>query len=321
MISGRGLGATGGTLDKLESIPGFRTNLTLDEIQETVDRVGCVVTGATADLVPADRKLYALRDVTATVASIPLITASIMSKKLAEGLAALVLDVKFGSGAFMKCKDVAERLAKSMVAVGTRMGVRTTALLTDMNQPNGRLAGNGVEVDEALDVLAGRGPADVRELSVALAAEVLMMTGFAANLDLAYALLDERLATGRAMAKFQEMVAAQGGNLDAPRPRAPSFTVATPQNGFVTSMNVEHLGLAIIEMGGGRKRADDEIDRSVGLEMLVRLGDRVEPGQPLVRLFVRPENREMAARLVENAISIGPQAPPPSPLVAERITT
>ncbi len=320
MISGRGLGATGGTLDKLESIPGFRTDLTQDEIQAVVERIGCVITGATADLVPADRKLYALRDVTATVGSIPLITASIMSKKAAEGLSALVLDVKFGSGAFMKNKDDARRLAESMVGVGARMGIRTTALLTDMNQPNGRLAGNAVEVDESLEVLGGGGPNDVRDLSLALAAEVLIMTDTAADHEQARATLSEHLASGRAMSKFRAMVQAQGGDLDARRVRAPASSVAATQNGFVIAMNAELLGLAIIEMGGGRKRMGEKIDHSVGLEMLVRLGDRVERGQALAHHFALPEQREAAARLVEQAIELGPEPPLPLPLIAERIT-
>ncbi len=181
MLSGRGLGPTGGTLDKLESIPGFRADLSLSEISAVVDRVGCVITGTTAELVPADRKLYALRDVTATVPSIPLIAASIMSKKLAEKLAALVLDVKVGSGAFMKCQADARRLAQTMVAVGAKMGVKTSALLTDMNQPLGRLVGNSVEVDESIAVLSGAGPHDLRELSLALTVEALVMQGAAAT--------------------------------------------------------------------------------------------------------------------------------------------
>ena len=232
MISGRGLGATGGTLDKLESIRGFRTDLSPDEIRATVERVGCVITGATCELVPADRKLYALRDVTATVASIPLITASIMSKKLAENLSALVLDVKFGSGAFMKSKDDARRLAQSMVSVGSRMGGKTTALLTDMNQPNGRLAGNAVEVDESLEVLAGGGPDDLREITLALAGEVLLMKRLAASAEQAQATLSGHLASGRVMSKFREMVHAQGGDLDAPRSRAAKSTIAAAANGF-----------------------------------------------------------------------------------------
>ena len=319
MISGRGLGATGGTLDKLESIPGFRTNLSLDEIRDQVERVGCVITGATAELVPADRKLYALRDVTATVESIPLITASIMSKKLAESLSALVLDVKFGSGAFMKSKDDARRLARSMVAVGRRMGVETTALLTDMNQPNGRMAGNAVEVDESLEVLAGGGPDDLRELTLALATEVLLMKRMATTAVQARATLLGHLSSGRAMNKFREMVDAQGGDLDAPRPRAAKSTVAAAADGFVATINVEQLGWAIIEMGGGRKQVGDPIDHSVGIEMLVRLGDRVERGQPLMNIFAREQSRETAARQIEQAIHIAPEPPPEQPLIAERI--
>jgi pyrimidine-nucleoside phosphorylase len=319
MISGRGLGATGGTLDKLESIRGFRTNLSVDEIREVVERIGCVITGATAELVPADRKLYALRDVTATIASIPLITASIMSKKLAESLSALVLDVKFGSGAFMKSKDDARRLARSMVTVGSRMGVRTTALLTDMNQPNGRLAGNAVEVDESLEVLDGGGPDDLREVTIALASEVLLMKSYAENVEQARATLLGHLTSGRATNKFHEMVSAQGGDLDAPRPRAAKSTVAAAGAGFVAAIAVEQLGWAIIDMGGGRKKVGEAIDHSVGLEMLVRLGDRVERGQPLVHLFSRDESRASAARQVEQAIKIAAAPPSPQPLIAERI--
>ena len=319
MISGRGLGATGGTLDKLESIRGFRTNLSLDEIREVVERVGCVITGATAELVPADRKLYALRDVTATVESIPLITASIMSKKLAESLSALVLDVKFGSGAFMKSKDDARQLAQSMVSVGSRMGMRTTALLTDMNQPNGRLAGNAVEVDESLEVLAGGGPDDLRDVTIALAAEVLLMKRYAENVEQARATLLSHLSSGRAMIKFREMVRAQGGDLDAPRPRAAESTVAAAGTGFVAAIDVEQLGWAIIDMGGGRKKVGQAIDHSVGLEMLVRLGDRVQRSQPLAQLFSRDESRASASRQVEHAITIAAEPPRPQPLVAERI--
>jgi pyrimidine-nucleoside phosphorylase len=320
MISGRGLGATGGTLDKLESIRGFRTDLSPDEIRATVERVGCVITGATSELVPADRKLYALRDVTATVASIPLITASIMSKKLAESLSALVLGVKFGSGAFMKSKDDARRLAHSMVSVGSRMGVKTTALLTDMNQPNGRLAGNAVEVDESLEVLAGGGPDDLREVTIALATEVLLMKRLAQNVEQAQATLSGHLSSGRAMNKCREMIQAQGGDLDAPRPRAAKSTVAAAAGGFVATIDVEQLGWAIIDMGGGRKRVGDAIDHSVGLEMLVRLGDRVERGQPLVKVFARVENREAALTQIRSAIQITKEPGAPTPLIAERIT-
>ena len=320
MISGRGLGATGGTLDKLEAIPGFRTNLSLDEIRAVASSVGCVITGATADLVPADRKLYALRDVTATVESIPLITASIMSKKLAEGLDALVLDVKFGSGAFMKTVDEARRLAQSMVAVGKRMGVKTTALLTDMNQPLGRMAGNGVEVDESVDVLQDTGPADLIELTLELGAELLTAAGtFATH---ASALAEQRalLADGRALAKFREMVEAQGGDLDAPRPRAAEVMVTAARAGYIAAIDTEALGWAVIELGGGRKVLTDKIDPAVGFEILVRLGQRVDAGEPLVRMFAQPgPAAHAAAAVVRKAITVAEESPHEHPLILERI--
>ena len=236
MISGRGLGATGGTLDKLESIPGFRTNLEIGEILCIVDRLGCVITGATPRIVPADRKLYALRDVTGTVGSIPLIVASIMSKKLAEDLTSLVLDVKFGSGAFMRTIDSAEVLAKSMVATGARMGVRTTALLTDMNQPTGRLVGNSVEVDEAMSCLSGSGPPDLQCLSLALAAEILVMENAPGDRQQAETILRSHLDSGRAREKFDEMVAAQGGDPSAPGLAPP--TASSPRNDRATFANL-----------------------------------------------------------------------------------
>jgi pyrimidine-nucleoside phosphorylase len=319
MLSGRGLGSTGGTLDKLESIPGFRANLSLSEIAAVVDRVGCVITGTTAELVPADRKLYALRDVTATVPSIPLIAASIMSKKLAETLAALVLDVKVGSGAFMKNRSDARRLAQTMVRVGVGMGVRNSALLTDMSQPLGRLAGNSVEVDESLAVLSGAGPQDLRELSLALAAEALVLQGSATDSLRARELLVGHLDSGRALAKFAEMIAAQGGDLSAPRPRAPAGPVLANRDGYVVSIDVERLGLAIIEMGGGRKQLDDVVDHSVGLEMLVRLGDRVRPGQPQLNVFAQPNVRQRVQASLEQAIEIGPEPVSVPPLIIERI--
>jgi len=309
MISGRGLGATGGTLDKLEAIPGFRTNLSLDEIQATVASVGCVITGASAEIVPADRKLYALRDVTATVPSIPLITASIMSKKLAESLDALVLDVKFGSGAFMKSLDLARTLARSLVDTGQRMGVKTSALLTDMNQPLGRMAGNLVEVHEAIACLKGEGPADLWELTRALAEE----------LGASREQLDDHISSGRALAKFAEMVAAQGGDLDRLPPLPSGTELVASRGGYIGAIDTEALGLAIIELGGGRKVMTDKIDHSVGLEMLVRLGDRVEAGQPTVRVF---GSREQVARVqpaIERAITIHDEPPVVGPLVVERI--
>jgi pyrimidine-nucleoside phosphorylase len=319
MISGRGLGATGGTLDKLESIPGYRTNLTTEEIQRLTDKIGCVITGATDDLAPADKKLYALRDVTATVASIPLITASIMSKKLAESLDALVLDVKFGSGAFMKTLDQARALARSLVSVGEQMGVPTTALLTDMNQPNGRLSGNAVEVNESLDVLAGGGPPDVRELTLALGAELLMMAGAADSLDRARKQLAARLDDGSALEKFREMVRAQGGNLDAPRPVAPENMVVANRSGYIASIDTEQLGLTIVELGGGRKKVGDVVDHSVGIEMLVRHGDRVVSGQPLLRIFAEPAAAASVGNAVLDAFDVSEEPPVPRPLIVERL--
>lgn len=321
MISGRGLGATGGTLDKLESIPGVRTDLSTDEIRSVVERVGCVITGATATLVPADRRLYALRDVTATVSSIPLITASILSKKLAESLTALVLDVKYGSGAFMKTRDQARLLARSLVETGSRLGLRTTALVTPMNQPNGRMVGGSVEIDESLETLAGAGPADLRELSLELAAEVLVMTSLAADIAAARATLTAHLDSGRALEKFREMVTAQGGDLDAPRRRAPTWTLESREAGYVAAMDAERLGLAVVEMGGGRKHLGEPIDHGVGIEMLVRLGDRVERGQPLMNILAPTAARSRGLRLLETCITLAPVAAAREPLIAERIVS
>jgi pyrimidine-nucleoside phosphorylase len=320
MISGRGLGATGGTLDKLEAIPGFRTDLSIREIEETVARVGCVITGASAEIAPADRKLYALRDVTATVPSIPLITASIMSKKLAESLDRLVLDVKFGSGAFMKSLGLARKLARSLVDTGQRMGVRTTALLTDMNQPLGRLAGNLVEVHEAIACLKGEGPGDLWELTCALAAELLGQESEVGNRESAIRLLDDHIVSGRALKKFAEMVAAQGGDLEKLPPMPDGREIAASRSGFVTSIDTEALGLAIIELGGGRKIMSDAIDRAVGLEMLVRLGDRVDSGQPLVRVFGSQDQFERVRPAIERAINFQNEPPAVGPLIVERVS-
>jgi pyrimidine-nucleoside phosphorylase len=320
MISGRGLGPTGGTLDKLESIPGFRTDLNIQEIKQQTESVGCVITGATADLVPADRKLYALRDVTATVSCLPLITASIMSKKLAEGLDALVLDVKFGSGAFMKSLEDARALAQSMVDVGTRLGVKTTALLTDMNQPLGRMVGNAVEVEESLDVLRGEGPDDVRELTLALGADVLVSSGLFDDRESARAKLADVLTSGAAYEKFAAMVSAQGGDLDASRPVAPASTVAARQSGVVQFVEAEALGYAVIELGGGRKVQTDRIDHSVGLEMLARIGDHVDAGQPLMRVFAKPPAFDTVRPMIESAVTIGDESVALPPLIVDRIT-
>jgi pyrimidine-nucleoside phosphorylase len=320
MISGRGLGATGGTLDKLESIPGFRTDLSTAEFQDVCRRVGCVISGATGDLVPADRKLYALRDVTGTVPSIPLITASIMSKKLAEGLDALVLDVKWGSGAFMKTREEAHALARSMVDTGRRMHVPTTAIITDMNQPLGRMAGNANEVDESVDALIGKGPADLMEVTLELGAELLVLTKREPSLTAARARLQKAIDSGAGLEKFREMVAAQGGNLDAPRPIAPASEVASPRPGYVAAMDTEHLGRVVIELGGGRKKLGDVLDLSTGFEMLVRLGDEIEVGQPLARVFAKPDAAARVQQEIINAITLSQEPSLPPTLIAERIT-
>jgi len=250
MISGRGLGPTGGTLDKLESIPGFRTDLSLAQLQGVVNRVGCCITGATAEIAPADKKLYALRDVTGTVPSIPLITASIMSKKLAEGLDALVLDVKFGSGAFMKSLDEARLLAKSMEQTGREMGVPTRTLLTDMNQPLGRNIGNAVEVAEAVAALEGNCPADLMEVTLALGVELLLAAEVAETADEAVSKLQATIDNGRAREVFEEMVQAQGGNLPALPDRKIREELSAPESGYVAAIETEKLGNAVIALGG-----------------------------------------------------------------------
>ncbi|MDA1049576.1 MAG: thymidine phosphorylase [Planctomycetota bacterium] len=318
MISGRGLGPTGGTLDKLESIPGFRTDLSLDEIREITARVGCVITGASAEIAPADRRLYALRDVTATVASIPLITASIMSKKLAEGLDALVLDVKVGSGAFMKTLEQARELARSLVETGRRMGVATSALITDMSQPLGHMAGNAVEVDETVAALAGEGPDDLISLTNSLGAELLVAAGLASTREEGVAQIQQHIDSGRGLEKLREMVAAQGGDLDAARPIAPATIIEATRAGFVAAIDVEALGYEIIRLGGGRRVMSDSIDHSVGIETLVSIGDRIERGQPLVRVFAKHEDGSLDRESLTSCFQIQDEAATKPPLVFER---
>ncbi|MBC8352687.1 MAG: thymidine phosphorylase [Planctomycetes bacterium] len=318
MISGRGLGPTGGTLDKLESISGFRTDLNLDEIRDITDGVGCVITGASAEIAPADRKLYALRDVTATIASIPLITASIMSKKLAEGLDALVLDVKVGSGAFMKSLDQARKLAQSLVETGYRMGVPTTALITNMSQPLGRMAGNAVEVDETVAALSGEGPSDVIALTTSLGAELLVATKVASTPEQGTALLQQHIDSGDGLKKLRAMVSAQGGDIDAPRPIAPATSIEATRSGFVSAINAEAIGDEIIRLGGGRRVMSDSIDHSVGIETLVRVGDRIERGQPLAHVFARDKDGKLADEVLKSCIQIQDEPVSKPPLVIDR---
>lgn len=320
MISGRGLGPTGGTLDKLESIPGFRTALEPAAFQAIVDRLGCAIAGASARIAPADRKLYALRDVTGTVPSVALITASIMSKKLAEGLTALVLDVKYGSGAFMVELPQARALAQSLVATGQRMGVATSALITDMNQPLGQMVGNALEVNEAVDVLAGKGPADVRQLVLELGAEVLLSADGTRDRQATLAELAGHLDSGAAAERFAAMVAAQGGRLDAPRPLAAAHLLEASRDGYLQAVDGRQLGHAVIAMGGGRRVAGDGIDHSTGIQVHARLGDRVAPGDPVATIYYDRHDIDAVRERVRRAFHLGDQPVPPSPLIAESIS-
>jgi pyrimidine-nucleoside phosphorylase len=321
MISGRGLGITGGTLDKLESIPGFRTNLDSAEIATTLAKVGCVICGTTAEIAPADRKLYALRDVTATVESVPLITASILSKKLAESLDALVLDVKVGSGALMPTLDAARRLANTLVSVANRLGVRTTALLTNMDEPLGRMVGNAVEVQEAVDTLQGGGPRDLRELTLALASELMVGTGVAECADEARRQLAAQLDQGFAYERFVAMVAAQGGRLSLDT-LTPSHEVTAVRSGYVSRIDGRALGDVLIELGGGRKRMTDPIDHRVGLELLVRVGDSVQSGMPLMRVYSRNAEHGVLDHCIRAAIMIDAECSPEmTPLILGRVET
>lgn len=320
MISGRGLGATGGTLDKLESIPGYRCGLSMDEFRGVVNWTGCSISGATSNLVPADRKLYALRDVTATVPSIPLITASILSKKFAEGLDALILDVKWGSGAFMKSIEHARSLAHSLVAVAKNLGVQTRALLTDMNQPLGKMIGNGIEIDESVDILQGKGPADSTELTVALGSRLLVSAGVAKDQDDAVQRLKRAIDDGSAWEKFAEMVRQHGGDIEAPRVRAKERTVTADESGFVASIDAERLGLAVIELGGGRKELGDRIDPTVGIEFMVRLGDNIEREQPIANVFCDKDDlAELAASLISISVRVSEKPTAIPPLIVEEI--
>lgn len=318
MISGRGLGITGGTLDKLEAIPGFRCNLNETEIEKQLREIGCVITGATDTLVPADKKLYALRDVTGTVPSIALITASIMSKKIAESLDALVLDVKFGTGAFLGTNELAEQLASSLIRIGKRANVSTSALITDMNQPLGEMVGNACEVNESIDVLQGAGPIEVRDLTVELAAYLMVSTRIASSLDDARKLLFARLDDGSAMERFERMVSAQGGSLSAPRPLGRVREINATGEGNVSYIDGQLLGQAVIAMGGGRKVAGQAIDFSVGMAMQCKLGDKVAAGTPLVLLHCDDDaNAVTAEKLVREAIQITNQPAKTYPLWRE----
>ena len=316
MISGRGLGPTGGTLDKLESIPGFRTDLTARQLREQTQRLGCAISGATHEIAPADQKLYALRDVTGTVPSKALITASILSKKLAEGLEALVLDVKCGSGALMKTEPAARELANCLVTTSAAMGVATTAFVTSMNQPLGSAVGNAIEVEEALDTLRGAGPDDLRDLTLALATELMLLSNHADSESEALATLRESLDSGEALNKFTAMVAAQGGDLTKLPKSEPGTNVISHQAGFITRIDTEALALTVIELGGGRQLPTDAINHKVGLKILHKVADHIETGAPLLEIFAPTVTAATCHRL-RAAIEIGPGPPEPIPLIYE----
>jgi len=319
MISGRGLGMTGGTLDKLESIRGYRTDLSSKEFASVINWNGCSIASASEKIAPADRKLYALRDVTGTVPSIPLITASILSKKIAEGIDALVLDVKWGSGAFMKTLDEARALAKSLVDVGNQLGVKSKAIITDMNQPLGRMIGNAVEVDESVDVLKGEGPDDVVELTLALGAELLVLSGKESSLSSAKATLEDKLSSGDGLKCLREMVKSHGGDLDAPRERAFESDIKSSQSGYVSRINTERIGLAVIEMGGGRKKIGDPINHASGVEFLIRIGDKIETGQTIAKLFCETSAKSYAAELIDAAVSVSDTPTQKQTLIVETV--
>jgi pyrimidine-nucleoside phosphorylase len=324
MMSGRALGHTGGTLDKLESIPGFRTDLTSEEFQKQLAELGLCFIGQTDQFAPADRKLYALRDVTATVESVPLIASSIMSKKLAEGVDALVLDVKVGTGAFMKKQVDARRLAQAMVGIGRRMDKKVQALLTDMNQPLGYAVGNALEVMEASQTLQNAGPADLTKLCLELAARMIFLGKKAATLEEARLTAEKHLVDGSAYRKFKEVVAAQGGNPQALDNFAllPNATgareIVSPRSGFVSSIDAEDIGIASNMIGAGRDKKEDSIDPAVGIILEVKAGEKVEAGSILCRLYYTKEDRlEEAAEKVEDAFHISAQRPLDRELILE----
>jgi pyrimidine-nucleoside phosphorylase len=324
MMSGRALGHTGGTLDKLEAIPGFRTNLTIDEFKEVLKQHSLAFIGQTDELAPADGKLYALRDVTGTVESVPLIASSIMSKKLAEGVDALVLDVKVGIGAFMKKQVDARRLAQMMVGIGRRMDKRVQALITDMNQPLGYAVGNALEVMEASQTLQNAGPTDLTRLSIELSARMIFLAKITPNLEDARRLAEQKLVDGSAYRKFKDVVQAQGGNAQALDrfellPNATGMReVLSPRAGYISSINAEDIGRASNMIGAGRDRKEDQIDPAVGVILEVKMGEKVDSGSVLCRIYyTKEEHVEEAAERVEDAFRISSQKPDERELILE----
>jgi pyrimidine-nucleoside phosphorylase/thymidine phosphorylase len=322
MISGRGLGHTGGTLDKLEAIPGFNVNLSVAQFRNVLEVCGCAMIGQTAEIAPADRKLYALRDVTGTVESPYLICASIMSKKLAEGIDALVLDVKTGSGAFMKSEKDAVFLAELMVETGERIGKQMVALITDMDQPLGNMIGNALEVVEVVEVLRNGGPDDLRELCLEIAGWMLYLGGASSSVMEGKERSAKLISSGKALDKFRQMVELQGGDArvidNAKRlPQAQhSLQVASAKAGYISSMQCEHIGTACVILGGGRERKEDSVDPAVGIVLHKKVGDRVVAGEPLATIYYNAESKAARARqLIEESCKIADAASPMRPLI------
>ena len=325
MMSGRGLGHSGGTLDKLESIPGFNVNLTEEQLRDSLNESGLAMIGQTADIAPADKTLYALRDVTATVESIPLITASILSKKLSEGIGGLVMDVKTGHGAFMKTRARARALAESIVRVGTANGLRTTALITAMDAPLGNYVGNSLEVIESIETLKGNGPPDLTELSVKLAARMVDLAGIAFGAE-AEAKVRAALSSGAGLEVFRKCIEQQGGD---PRviddykllPTVPAITCTrVERTGFVASLDAEKVGVAVRDLGGGRSRTEDPIDPAVGVLLLAKPGEQVNPNEALFEVYCRDRAKVAAVMpLLESAVTITDAPPAEEPLILEEL--
>jgi pyrimidine-nucleoside phosphorylase len=327
MMSGRGLGHTGGTLDKLEAIPGFRTQLSLREARAALEAIGCALMGQTEEIAPADRAMYALRDVTATVEARPLIAASIMSKKLAEGLTGLVLDVKYGSGAFLPAEEDGIALARTMVSLGEDHGCPVVALLTAMDRPLGHACGNALETEEAIHALQGEGPADLMEVTYALGAEMLLLAGVVADRREARRRMEGAIADGSAARQFERIIERQGGNpavVNDPAllPQAAECEIyAVSRRGFVAEIAPRAVGYGITKLGGGRTRTTDAVDPTVGFVITARPGDWVEAGQPLASIYARDEAGIAAGRAaLDQAIVIADGAEPPLPLVAHRVS-
>ena len=328
MMSGRGLGHTGGTLDKLESIPGFRTDLSLSEARAQLDRLGCVLIGQTGEIAPADRKMYALRNATSTVESIPLIAASIMSKKLAEGLTGLVLDVKRGSGAFLPELERGLELSRTMIELGADHGCPTVVLVTAMDRPLGRACGNALEVEEAILGLRGEGPEDLMTVTFALGVEMLLLAGVATSRDEALTKLRDAIASGRAAERFQQVIEAQGGNpavVDDPAilPQAGECEIFhAPRRGFVARVEPRAVGRGVVAVGGGRETMDDELDAAAGFVITARPGQWVETGEPLATVFAANSVGIAAGRAaLRQGIVVGDEAELPLPLVSHRVTS